>query len=109
MFSKFEWHLVLRAATHPGWTCSSLGICPHGTGRPAFGDIVLPDFGILLHWIGHNCNAQGLRIEENLPHEIKICWERLFYRARKMFKQLVQSICEGRRETKNLRLANDWA
>ena len=105
MFSKLEWHLVLRAATHPGWTCSSLGICPHGSGRPAFGDIVLPDFGILLHWIGHNCNAQGLRIEENLPHEIKICSERLLYRERYMSRRLVQNIHEGRGEAKNLRLA----
>ena len=51
------------------------------------------------------CNAQGLRIEENLSHEIKICSERLLYRARKMSKRLVQNIREGRGETKNLRLA----
>ena len=95
MFSKFEWHLVLRAATHPGWTCSSLGFCLHGSGRPAFGDIVLPDFGILFHWIRHNCNAQGLKIFRFFSHEIKICWERLLYRARIMSKRLFQNIRQG--------------
>ena len=62
MFSKFEWDLVLIAPTHAGWTYGSLGFCPHGSGRPAFGDIVLPDFGNFFHWIGYQCNAQGLRI-----------------------------------------------
>ena len=102
---KFEWHLVLIAPTHPGWTCSSLGFCPHGSGRPAFGDFVLPDFGSLFHWIGHQCNAQGLRISGNLSNEIKIYWERLLYRARNMSKRLFQNICEGRGETKNLPLS----
>jgi len=64
--------LVLIAATNPGWTCSSVGICPHGSGGPAFGDIVLPDFREFFHWIWHQCNAQGLRISENLSHKIKI-------------------------------------
>ena len=104
MFSSLPWDLVLIAPTDAGRTCSSLGFRPHGSGRPAFGDIVLPDFGDFFHWIWHQCYAQGLRVSENLSHEIKICWERLSYRARKMFKKLAQTICEGRGETKNLRL-----
>ena len=102
---KFESVFVLIARTHAGRTCGSLGFRLHGSGGPAFGDIVLPDFGDFFHWVWHCCNAQGLRIEENCSHEIKICVERRFYRAQKYLMRLFQNMREGRGETKNLRLA----
>ena len=76
---KFESVFVLIAPTHAGRTCGSLGFRLHGSGGPAFGDIVLPDFGDFFHWVWHHGNAQGLRVSENLSHEINIYWENLLY------------------------------
>ena len=65
---KFESVFVLIASTDAGWSCGSLGVRPHGSRCPTFGDIVLPDFGDFFHWVWYHGNAQGLRIEENLLH-----------------------------------------